>query len=228
MKPETQILLWWVAFGGAHMLGSTVPVRTRLIKIAGLIGFKVIYSVISLATFIPLVMVYWKNRHCGAELFESQPSLIRVSEVLMFVALFFLIHALLTVNPMSTAAEIAKQESRGAYRITRITRHPMNTAFGLFAVAHLIMNSYEGDWIFFGGLLIYVLLSAWHQDRRLLKTHPDTFPAFYDTTSYVPFLAILQGRQRLGVKEYRWWSVALVVVLFLALRFVHPLWIGGY
>jgi uncharacterized membrane protein len=71
-------------------------------------------------------------------------------------------------------------------------------------------------------------LSAWHQDRRFLATHPETFPAFYETTSYVPFLAILQGRQRLGIAEYRWWSVAVVVALFLAVRFIHPLWIGGY
>ncbi len=228
MKPETGLLLWWVAFGGTHLIGSAVPVRTWLIRKAGLIGFKAIYSAVSLATFIPLIMVYWRHRHSGVELFEYQPSLIRVSELLMLAALFFLVHALLTANPMSTASEIAEKEARGAYRITRITRHPMNTAFGLFAVAHLIMNPYESDWIFFGGFLVYVLLSAWHQDRRFLKTHPGTFPAFYETTSYVPFLAILQGRQRLGMKEYRWWSIALVAVLFLALRFIHPLWIGGY
>ena len=228
MKPETEILLWWVAFGGTHMIGSTVPVRTWLIKKAGLIGFKAIYSVISLATFIPLVMVYWSNRHVGAVLFEYQPSLIRLTEGLMFVGFFFLVHALLTANPMSTASEIAGKQSRGAFRITRITRHPINTAFGLFALAHMTMNSYVSDWMFFGGFLVYVLLSAWHQDRRFLSTHPDTFPAFYATTSYVPFLAILQGRQRLGMKEYRWWSVVLVVVLFLAVRFIHPIWIGGY
>ena len=92
----------------------------------------------------------------------------------------------------------------------------------------MILNPYASDWMFFGGFLVYVLLSAWHQDRRFLATHPDTFPAFYSITSYVPFVAILQGRQRLGVKEYRWWSVAMVIVLFLAFRFVHPVWIGGY
>ena len=228
MKPETEILLWWVAFGGTHMIGSTVPVRTWLIRKAGLVGFKAIYSVVSFVTFIPLVVVYWGNRHGGAELFAYQPSLIRLTEGLMLVAFFFLVHALLTANPMSTASELAGKQARGAYRVTRITRHPMNTAFGLFAIAHMIMNPYAGDWVFFGGFLVYVLLSAWHQDRRFLTTHAETFPAFYETTSYVPFLAILQGRQRLGVKEYRWWSFVVVVALFLAVRFIHPLWIGGY
>ena len=228
MKPEIEILYWWIAFGGTHMVGSTVPVRTWLIGKAGLIGFKVIYSVVSFATFIPLVVVYWRSRHAGAELFEPQHSLIRLTEGLMFVAFFFLVHALLTANPMSSSSEIAGKQDRGAYRITRITRHPMNTAFGLFAIAHMIMNPYAGDWMFFGGFLVYALLSAWHQDRRFLATHPDTFPAFYETTSYVPFLAILQGRQRLGISEYRWWSAVVVVALFLAVRFIHPLWIGGY
>lgn len=227
MNPETKILFWWVAFGGTHLIGSSAPVRTWWIRKVGLLGFKGVYSVVSLATFIPLVVAYWGNRHVGSELFEYQPSLVRVSEGLMLAAFFFMVHALITAHPMSTMSEIAGRQARGAFRITRITRHPMNTAFGLFAVAHLIMNPYASDWVFFGGFLVYVLVSAWHQDRRFLASQPE-FRAFYDTTSFVPFVAILQGRQRLGMKEYRWWSLALVVVLFLAMRQAHPLWIGGY
>ncbi len=228
MTPETTILFWWLAFGGTHLIGSTVPVRTWLIRKTGLPVFKVLYSLVALATFIPLVVVYWTNRHGGAELFEYQPALIRVSEGLMLVALFFLVHGALTLNPMSSMAEMSGTVVRTARRVTRITRHPTNTAFSLFAVAHMIMNPYEGDWYFFGGFLAYVLLSAWHQDRRFLATHPDTFTAFYETTSYVPFLAILQGRQRLGIGEYRWWSILITCGLFFGLKYVHPLWIGGY
>lgn len=228
MTPEAKILFWWLAFGGTHLLGSSVSVRTWLIVKAGLPGFKAIYSLVSLATFIPLVFLYWTNRHEGAELFDYQPALITVSEGLMLAALFFLVHALMTPNPMSTGVELSGKVVRTAHGVTRITRHPANTAFGLFGVAHLIMNPYESDAYFFGGFLIYVLLSAWHQDRRFLATHPDTFTAFYETTSYVPFLAILQGRQRLAVREYRWWSILISFGLFFGLKFVHPLWIGGY
>jgi uncharacterized membrane protein len=228
MTQEATVLFWWLAFAGTHLTGSTVPVRTWLIGKAGLAGFKVIYSLVALATFIPLVVVYWTNRHGGTELFEYQPALIRVSEGLMLAAIFFLVHAALTMNPMSSVTEMSGAVVRSAHRVTRITRHPTNTAFGLFAVAHMIMNPYEGDWYFFGGFLAYVLLSAWHQDRRFLATHADTFGPFYETTSYVPFLAILQGRQRLGIGDYRWWSLLITVGLFFGLRYMHPLWIGGY
>ena len=37
MTPELQILLWWIAFGGTHQIGSSVPVRTWLIGKLGLL-----------------------------------------------------------------------------------------------------------------------------------------------------------------------------------------------
>ena len=40
MDPLSKVGMWWLLFGGTHVLGSSVPVRTRLIRALGLQGFK--------------------------------------------------------------------------------------------------------------------------------------------------------------------------------------------
>ena len=85
----------------------------------------------------------------------------------MLGAFIVLLQGLVTTNPMTTMAELSSRPVNTARGIQRITRHPQNFAFGLFGLAHLLTNPYVGDWIFFGGFVIYGVISAVHQDRRL-------------------------------------------------------------
>ena len=50
--------------------------------------------------------------------------------------------------------------------IQRITRHPGNFAFALFGIGHMLSSPRVGDWIFFGGFVVYGIVSSMHQDRR--------------------------------------------------------------
>ncbi len=38
LDADGKIAIWWLQFGGAHILGSTVPVRGLLIRTLGLRG----------------------------------------------------------------------------------------------------------------------------------------------------------------------------------------------
>lgn len=40
----------------------------------------------------------------------------------------------------------------------------------LFGGTYLLVNPFGGDWIFFGGFVVYTFLSAAHQDRRTLAS----------------------------------------------------------
>ena len=228
MRVEHQLLLFWVLFAGSHLLGSSAAVRARLISGLGLWGFKVTYSLVALATLTPLVLIYWNNRHEGELLFEPDRWAVRVTELIMLPAAFFLVMAFATSNPATTHAELRRRFVSSPKGIHRITRHPMNTAFGLFGLAHMVSNPTVGDWIFWGGFLVYAVVSAVHQDRRTLASGPDAFRAFYQETSIVPFVAILQGRQRLALRELRWSYAAGALLLFAVVRWIHPRWIGGF
>jgi uncharacterized membrane protein len=104
----------------------------------------------------------------------------------------------------------------------------MNTAFALFGLAHMLSNPTAGDWIFWGGFVVYAILSAIHQDRRVLVSGPEEFRVFYEESSFLPFLAVLRRRQRLALDEIRWIAVAVAIALFGLIRWLHPVVIGGF
>lgn len=228
MNPEIQLLLWWAVFAGGHLGMSAVPVRTRLVGALGLRGFKALYSVVAVVGFSGLFLTYWGHRHEGALLFYRQAWGRHVTELIMLFAVLFVSIANATKRPGTTAAEMTGTYDRSARGIHRITRHPLNTGFGLFGLGHMIVNPTVGDWMLWGGLLVFALASAFHQDRRLLATGPADYKAFHDETSFFPFVAIAQGRQRLVLGEISWVAVVAGVVLYAAIRLLHPVLIGGF
>lgn len=228
MQREATILIWWVMFGGTHIFGSSIPVRTFFISRIGTIGYKAFYSLVALATFIPLCYVYFTNRHAGPPFYETGYFLTLLVQFIMLAAIIVLLQGLVTANPMTTMAEIAGKVVRKPQGIQRVTRHPQNFAFGLFGVAHLLANPYVGDWIFYGGFILYGMASAWHQDRRLLVMGSAQVKQFLADTSAVPFAAIIRGRQPFAPGEYYPPALAAAIVLFILVRLWHPIIFGGF
>jgi uncharacterized membrane protein len=95
-------------------------------------------------------------------------------------------------------------------------------------VAHSLVNPTVGDWIFFGGFVVYGILSAIHQDRRVLAAGPEQAKRFVAETSALPFVAILAGRQRLALREFSLMGLLAAVILVAVLRFFHGSWFGGF
>jgi uncharacterized membrane protein len=228
MQNEAIILFWWVMFGGSHVIGSSIPVRTFVISRSGKLGFKVIYSLVALCTFIPLCYVYFTNRHAGNLFYTSGYSIKLLAQFLMLGAIIVLLQGLVTVNPITTIAELTGKIVRRGYGIQRVTRHPQNFAFALFGLAHLLANPYGGDWIFFGGFIVYGIVSAMHQDRRYLATGSEEVNQFLADTSAIPFAAIIKGKQRLAPGEYHPPALAAAIMLFILMRLLHPMLFGGF
>ncbi len=228
MHSEAFIFFWWLMFGGSHIMGSSIPVRTFVISRIGNLGFKTLYSFVALATFIPLANVYFNHRHAGYLLYTSGYFINLLAQFLMLGAIIVLLQGLVTTNPMTTVAELTGRVVRNGHGIQRVTRHPQNFAFALFGLAHLLANPYVGDWIFFGGFIVYGIVSAIHQDRRLLITGPAPVKQFLADTSAIPFAAIIRGKQQLAPGEYHPPALAAAIVLFILMRLLHPMLFGGF
>ena len=228
MKDVALVFFWWLMFGGTHILGSSIPVRTFVIRSIGNLGFKGVYSLVALATFIPLCYFYFTHKHAGYLLYNSGYSLQLPAQLLMLAALIILLQGLVTANPMTTHSELRGRLVSSGHGILRITRHPQNVSFGLFGIAHLLVNPYAGDWIFFGGFIVYGIVSAMHQDRRLLATGPVQVKQFLGDTSAIPFTAIIRGKQRFGLEEYYPPALVAAIVFFILLQLLHPMLFGGF
>lgn len=228
MKQAILILFWWFMFAGTHVIGSSIPVRGFVINRIGMLGFKIIYSLIALTTFVPLCYVYFISRHIGDAFYTAGQPIQLLAHFLMLGSIMVLMEALATRNPMTTMADFAGKSVCKVYGIQRITRHPQNFAFGLFGLAHLLANPYAGDWIFFGGFIIFGIVSGIHQDTRHRATGSVEVMQFMADTSALPFAAIIKKRQRLAPGEYHPPVMAAAVLFFILIRLLHPVLFGGF
>jgi uncharacterized membrane protein len=220
------VFFLWLLFGGSHIVLSSSSVRPQLIAKVGARPFQGIYSLVALATFIPLVWYYGNHKHSGIQLWHSFLGLDLIAKdlnvLLMALAFILLVSGLIARPPSSILASGIPE----AYGVTRITRHPTFAAFFLFGIAHCLMNGTLTDLVFFGGFSVFAWIGAAHQDSRKVIDVPG-YATFKDQTSFIPFAAILDKRQPLNVGELRWIVVVIALVIFYIVRAHHPGWFGG-
>jgi uncharacterized membrane protein len=228
MEAVLWLALLWAAFAGSHMLLSSARLRPRLRERLGEQGFRGLYSLIALATFVPLVWVYFANRHAGPLLWTTigPPEVARfLNHVLMALALVLLASSFM---PGSAAPSAMQAQPEGIVRVrgvTRITRHPTLIAIALFGIAHLLVNGSLADVVFFGGFPLYTWIGARHQDRRLARDRPG-YRNVVANTSIAPFAAIVAGRQSLVTRELPLPGIVVGLVLAIVLRVFHPTLFG--
>ena len=220
MSPTLEVVLWWVAFAGAHLVMSSLPVRNRLVAVLGARAFQGMYSLVVLGLFIPLVVAYFGNKHTGPVLWSIPPSpLLRWT---MYVgnafALVLLVGSFITPSPASAIP--GKPTPRG---VLRITRHPLIMGIAIWGLVHLLGNGSATDVAFFGGFIVFGLIGAAHQDARKLATGVPGYREFVAATPFIPFTRAGAFR---GVGELVP-AAALGIVATVIIRHFHAAWFGG-
>ncbi len=210
------LILMSLLFAVTHIGMSHDPLRSRLVGSLGDRGFQVVYSAVSLATFVPAVMIFADNPKAGPVLWTTPLWLYPVVYLLMLVAFLLLV---LSMRDRSPAMMIGgKMKAEG---ILRVTRHPMNMAIASFALAHVIANGSLGDVAFFGSIFVVGFFGSYHQDRRKAREKGEPYAAFQQETSVFPFAAILKGRNRLETGEPRIPFVIFALLAFVSAILVH-------
>jgi uncharacterized membrane protein len=135
---------------------------------------------------------------------------------LMLLAMVLLVLAFASPSPASMIG--GKLEPRG---IIRVTRHPMNMAFVLFGLAHMVANGSLGDLFFFGQFVLLGVLGPYHLDARMARDKGEAYQEFRRQTSVIPFAAILRGRNRFDAGELAIPMFVIGVAAFVALVVFH-------
>ena len=214
------IVALWIAFAATHMGLSSLRLRPRLVSALGQRGFLALYSVIALAIFVPMVSLYFGNKHAGAHLWSLGAIPGMRWAVYLGLGTAFVLTLAGLIRPSPAGLLPGPAQVAGVYRITR---HPAFMGVGLFGLLHLLVASVNAaELAFFGGLPVFALVGCAHQDRRKLVTAGEDFRSFHAQTSFLPFTG--RGTLR-GIAEM---PVALLlgVVLTVVLRWFHPLWFG--
>jgi uncharacterized membrane protein len=142
---------------------------------------------------------------------------------MMLVALIFLAAGLLNPNP----AAIGAAAPHGVRGIQKVTRHPSFIAFSLFGFAHMLMNGWVGDVLFFGCFPALGILGGLHQDGRKFHEIGERYRRFVSETSFFPGLALFEGRQRWRGDDTPWIAIGIGIAATAVLVTLHPRIFGG-
>lgn len=213
-----------IAFVGSHFLLSGTPLRGVLSRSLTEAGYLGVFSGLALATMIWFVWAYSEAPYEG--LWVAAPWLKTLTWIIMIPAVLFTILGFATPNPTAVQAERLFSEPDTVTGILRVTRHPIFWGIGLWAIAHFISNGDVASLIFFGALALLAYAGAASQQARKRQQLGRTWDSFEQTTSFIPFAAIIAGRNKFVWHEIGLWRVLLAVIAYVALIKFHELVIG--
>jgi uncharacterized membrane protein len=148
----TLLILGLVLFLGVHSIAIvSVAARDHWAAALGLNAWRGLYSLLSLAGFILLVIGYAEARQA--------PVLLYVPPGWMRHVVFAL---MLPVFPLLIAAYLPG-------RIKARLKHPMLAAVKIWALAHLLANGMLADVLLFGGFLLWAVVARVSFKRRVQK-----------------------------------------------------------
>lgn len=182
------------SFLGTHFALSH-PLRRPLVGAMGENAFLGIYSVVAFATLGATIWAY-QAAPVTEPLWDVGDSLWGLSTVAMLFASVLLLGSLVR-NPALPGAGggAATATARGVYGVTR---HPMMWAFAIWGVSHILIYPIAKNIILSGAIIVLALLGAALQDRKKAGLDPRGWAAWESRTSYLPFMAIAQGRATFG------------------------------
>lgn len=211
--------LIWV---GVHIGIAGTTVRRALAERLGERGFRIAFSVASVAAIVFLVRSY--NAAPVSPLWIAPVWLRLVLAVVMLAALVLFAASVTAPNPTAVGGERALgRESRG---IQRITRHPMLWSFALWAAVHMLGNGDAASLLFFGAFGLTALAGMPSIDAKVAARNPAAWARLAAGSSTLPFGAIAEGRNRLALGEIGFLPLALGFALWLGLLLLHPTLFG--
>jgi uncharacterized membrane protein len=189
-----------LGFAVAH--SGLASLRMRGEAIIGARLYRVLFALVSLPLAVILVVYFFNHRYDGLVLWQVQGVTGVKPLVWILSAISFLFLYPATFNLLEIAAIQKPQVHLYETGILRVTRHPQMVGQVIWCLAHTLWLGTSFTLLTSLGLIAHHLFAVWHGDRRLQTRYGDTFLKVKERTSVIPFLAIIDGRQRLKLEEF--------------------------
>ncbi len=217
----------WLAsafFVGTHLGIPSSPLRDQLVRRFGERGYRLLYSLLSFVALFWMIVAYRSAPFVPA--LDVGTGLRHLALGLMPFALLLVVCGLTAPNPMAMGQRPDADAREPATGIQRVTRHPFLWGVALWAVLHALANGHRAALLFFGSFALLALAGTVLLDRRRMREGGPGWGIYLQSTSNVPFWAILQRRQRLVLSEIGGWRVAIAFALYGLLLLSHG-WLFG-
>ncbi|HEX5183428.1 MAG TPA: NnrU family protein [Allosphingosinicella sp.] len=211
------LILATLAFVGTHFLLSH-PLRLTLIGAVGELRFTLVYSLVATLTLI-WVAFAWLALSNEVPIWIAPDWCWPIGLAIMLVASILLIGSFVR-NPAFPHPGAARK-ARAATGVFAITRHPMNWAFALWAIVHLILWGSPRNIVLDSGILILAVGGSIGQDRKKERAMGRPWLQWEAGTSFLPFAALLAGRAGWSDLAKGWGAMVGGLVFWLLLIFWH-------
>lgn len=213
-------LVWaCIYFLALHFLVAGTSLRALAIRLIGATAYQATFFLLALIGFVWMITGYVSAP--VQPLWGRWPALDPVFLIVNLLASIMFVAGLTVRNPGTVWMEKTLHGEDVVRGFLRITRHPMNVGFALFALAHLLQNGDSRSLFLFGSILILASFGPLGIDARRKASYGDAWESFAARTSYLPFAAIIGGRNSLKWGELGWWRLLLGTALFAALYYIH-------
>ncbi len=204
------MLMLLLSFAVIHSGGAAL--RSQAETRVGARAWRLIFAAASIPTAVVLIGYFLAHRNDGVRLWNLQgvPGMVPIVWTLTAISFLFLYPA--TYNLLEIPALLKPQVRIYNEGIIRISRHPQAVGQILWCTSHALWIGSSFTLFTCIGLIGHHLFAIWHGDRRLHIRFGDAFEDLKSTTSVVPFLAVLDGRQQLHWQEFL--RPALAGILF--------------
>ena len=207
----TNLIAAAVAFVGTHFALSH-PLRAKLVRMIGPIGFQIVYSLVAFATLGWMVVAY-RAAGPSAGLWDGNGAISwALASLLTLIAAVLFVGSLLgnPALPQPGAAALAQKPVHGVFHVTR---HPMMWGFALWALAHALVSPTPRSLVLTGAVGFLALVGSHLQDRKKEALMGTAWAGWEAKTSYAPKLG---GLAKAGLVP---WLGGLV--LWLAATWAH-------
>ena len=194
-------------------------------SIIGPRAWRVLFASISLPLAASAVAYFINHRYDGVALWDVRgvPGVHAGVWIANYISFFLLYPS--TFNLLEVAAVDEPKLHLWETGVTRVTRHPQAWGQALWCAAHTLWVGSSFMLATSLALLAHHALSMPHGDYRLRRKYGAAFDDVAARTSWVPFKAILEGRQTLPPDYWREWVRApylTIAVVTVGAYLVHP------
>ena len=214
-KTSLVVFILIIIFAVIHSGGAALRNKAELIMGPRL--WRLIFVSLSLPSAIILIGYFLTHRYDGIRLWNLQGNTFVFYIVWALTAISFIFLYPATYNLLEIPSVQKPKVRIYSTGIMRVTRHPQAIGQIIWCIAHSLWIGTSFTLVTSFGLICHHLFAIWHGDKRLEFKFGEEFYQFRDSTSVIPFLAIIEGRQIFKFREYLKFSqlgifIAIIVI----------------
>jgi uncharacterized membrane protein len=213
-----QLAMATAAFVGTHLIMSH-PLRAPLVRIAGVNGFAILYSLVAFITF-GWIYWAWGNVPATPPAYVPGAGIWIAASVIMWLASVLLAGSFIG-NPALPAPNATSAALRNPTGVFAITRHPMMWSFALWAIVHGVIWPTPENHVLTAAILTLALVGSAGQDIKKAQVMGDAWRQWCRRTAFFPFAGQFSGRVPIGAAWPGWPALLGGTGLWLVFSWAH-------